>query len=143
MVECCVPWLECSPKSFSCQTGAATQIQVWAQLEDLREGTHGALEALRVESNGGTETIEATLTLALIPKLKVSAHELQVGESKQTHFQLENQGNGTVLLTRNNRRVKTLGPGKSTRLTTNGNDVVEVRLDSGPSANGYWRRDPN
>ena len=95
-IESCVSWLDCSPSSFSCPTGAATQIEVRARLADLREGTHDALEALRVESNGGTEVIEARLVLALTPKLYVSTQELDIGKTSQALFQLENQGHGTL-----------------------------------------------
>ena len=58
-------------------------------------------------------------------------------------YQVENLGAGTVRVTRNGRRVKTLTSGQSMRLTADGGDSIAVTLIGGAEANGYWMRDPD
>ena len=90
------PWLDRDPVSFVCPTGISKQIEINANLEGLREGTYDAADAVYVASNGGSETIQARLILALAPQLRVSVDSLQFGDASQTVFQLENQGYGTL-----------------------------------------------
>jgi hypothetical protein len=95
-IEALVSWLTCSQTSFVCPTGVSVEIEVQVNLENLQEGTYNALDAIRVESNGGTEAIEANLTLNLTPRLHVSAQELRFGDETELVFALENQGYGTL-----------------------------------------------
>jgi serine/threonine protein kinase len=95
-VEALVSWLTCSQSSFACPTGVSTEIDVQVNLENLQEGTYNALDAIRVESNGGTEAIEANLALNLTPRLHVSPQELHFGDETEIVFALENQGYGTL-----------------------------------------------
>lgn len=95
-VEASVPWLKCSPASFSCAAGVSTEIEVRAVLDDLREGSEDALEAIQVQSNGGTETIGARLTLALAPELALSTDHIDLGATGKGAFELENRGYGTL-----------------------------------------------
>jgi hypothetical protein len=91
-----VAWLTCRPTLFVCQTGVSVPIEVEAVLDELREGTHHAIDALQVTSNAGTEPVEVTLTLELTPRLKVSTEDLQVDESGKSAFEIENVGEGTL-----------------------------------------------
>lgn len=91
-----VPWLTCQPTSFVCQTGVSVPIEVEAVLDGLREGTHHATDALQVTSNAGTEAVEVTLILELMPRLKVSTEDLQLDESGRSAFDIENAGEGTL-----------------------------------------------
>jgi serine/threonine protein kinase len=91
-----VPWLRCEPQEFECATGVSTQIQVQANLEDLREGTYTAVDALRIESNAGNQEISASLALSLTPSLHLSRDALEFDEASPGSFQIENQGYGTL-----------------------------------------------
>jgi hypothetical protein len=91
-----VPWLRCTPAAFACDTGVSAQIAVDAVLEDLRESTYNALSAIHVESNGGSETVEATLHIVLRPVLGLSVDALDMHETPRTTFELANRGEGTL-----------------------------------------------
>jgi hypothetical protein len=96
-----VPWLTCEPQTFVCETGAATQIQISADLEHLRaheqaQGTQEAPDALVVNSNAGTQEIGARLTLHLTARLHLAPQELRLSDTTEAEFQLENQGYGTL-----------------------------------------------
>jgi hypothetical protein len=91
-----VPWLNCKPTEFMCETGVAVQVEVQAKLDDLHEGHFDAVDALLVESNGGTQAIDARLTLALTPSLHVTPAELRFENQTQASFSIENRGYGTL-----------------------------------------------
>jgi serine/threonine protein kinase len=91
-----VPWLSCQPTQFQCETGAAVQIEVQAQLEDLREGRYEAVDALLVQSNGGEREIDVGLRLELTPSLHVSPADLRFKQELQSAFFIENRGYGTL-----------------------------------------------
>jgi hypothetical protein len=91
-----VPWLRCSPGTFSCDTGVSAQIVVDVLLDDLRESTYSAAPAIRVESNGGSETVEATLHLVLKPVLHISTDDLDMRDEPRASFELANRGEGTL-----------------------------------------------
>ena len=95
-VEAQVPWLTCSPITFACPTGVSMQVDVHANLEGLQENTYSSPDAIRIESNGGVDTIEADLRLSLSPMLYVSTRELQFGDRTEMTFEIENQGYGTL-----------------------------------------------
>ncbi|MBN1581476.1 MAG: protein kinase [Anaerolineae bacterium] len=92
-----VPWLIAEPAEFECAAGMSAQIQVRAALEEnAHQGTHYAPDALRVESNAGSREIEASLTLALTPRLHIKTRKLVLkGEQEQTLL-LENSGYGSL-----------------------------------------------
>jgi hypothetical protein len=96
MVQPGVPWLSCVPTEFVCETGAAVQIEVKAKLDDLHEGHYDAVDALVVESNGGSREIDARLVLTLTPDLHVSPTELRFKDETQGAFLIENRGYGTL-----------------------------------------------
>jgi serine/threonine-protein kinase len=91
-----VPWLTLTPQTFTCATGVSTQIQVQANLEGIKSGTYQAIDALLIESNGGSETVSASLALTLSPKLHIASSYLHFGHSPEQVLQLENQGYGTL-----------------------------------------------
>jgi hypothetical protein len=91
-----VPWLSCEPTEFECPTGVSTQIQVSAILEDLHEGTYQAPDALGIESNAGSQTVDVALTLSLTPVLRLSTEALVFAETSEQVLRLENQGYGTL-----------------------------------------------
>jgi len=130
-IESRVPWLTCRPMSFLCQTGVSAPIEVEAVPEELREGTHHALDALQVTSNAGAESVEATLTLELTPRLKVSTEDLQIDESGKSTFEIENVGEGTLRVQvvplqdwiAVNRRDWTIKAGKKARVRVTVSDV--------------------
>jgi hypothetical protein len=95
-IQAQVPWLSCEPGSFDCATGAAVEVEVKANVEDLREGTYDARDALLVESNGGTATIDARLALTLTPGLHLSPQELTFESETQAVLWIENRGYGTL-----------------------------------------------
>jgi hypothetical protein len=117
--------------SFLCQTGVSAPIEVEAVPEELREGTHHALDALQVTSNAGAESVEATLTLELTPRLKVSTEDLQIDESGKSTFEIENVGEGTLRVQvvplqdwiAVNRRDWTIKAGKKARVRVTVSDV--------------------
>jgi hypothetical protein len=95
-VEALVPWLHCTPARFSCETGVSAQIAVDALLEKLREGTYSAASAIRVESNGGSETVEAVMRVVLRPEMSLSVEGLDMRDASRTSFELANTGEGTL-----------------------------------------------
>lgn len=137
-----VPWLACEPQAFECPTGVSTQIQASARLEDLREGTYAAADALLVESNGGHEAVDVRLILTLSPELHVSPQILHFNDRSDGVVELENQGYGTLRVQvvpsaewlTVNRRDWTIKPGKKVRVRVNlvdapanGTGSIEVR----------------
>jgi hypothetical protein len=115
----------------------STQIQVQAALEGLRDGTYEAIDALRVESNGGSQEIRASLTLKLRPELHFTPPTLDFSDTLERSILLENRGHGTlrVQITPREpwmavgRRNWTIKPGKRAR--------VRVSLiDAPPGAEG-------
>jgi hypothetical protein len=91
-----VPWLSCKPTAFECETGSAVQIEVWANLDDLHQGNYDAVDALVVESNGGSREIDARLVLTLTPDLHVSPTKLRFKDETRATLTLENRGYGTL-----------------------------------------------
>jgi hypothetical protein len=94
------PWLSCRPEMFECHSGASTQIKVRALPEGLREGDHDVTEALRIESNGGSEEVGVRLTVALVPRLHLPSHSLRFSrqEPATQQVRMENQGYGDLRL---------------------------------------------
>lgn len=95
-VEPLVPWLRCKPTSFSCPTGVTVLVEVEGLPHEVREGTHRSLDAVRIQSNGGTEALAATLTLELTPRLRVSSEDITLDETGKSTFEIENAGEGTL-----------------------------------------------
>ena len=98
-----VPWLTCEPGAFECAAGVAVQIQVRASMDDLqaseRTRTHETQEvsnALIVQSNAGTQEIDARLTVLLTPRLKLAPSALELEQDAEAAFYLENEGYGTL-----------------------------------------------
>ncbi len=126
-----VPWLTCEPTSFVCATGLSVAVQVRAEPEGMREGTHEAIDALVIESNGGRQEVGARLTLTLVPRLHLTPHSLHFDDGVQ-HLYLENKGYGALRVEvvpqaewiAVNRREWTIKAGKRAR--------VEVRLVNAP-----------
>jgi len=90
-VETLVPWLECEPASFRIATGASAQITVLGKPQEKSEHLH-AIDAIRIDSNGGTESVEASLSLSLTAKLHLSARDLAVDSSGMASFEIANPG---------------------------------------------------
>lgn len=131
-----LPWLSCRPETFECESGASVQIEVQARPEGLREGDHDSTDALRIESNGGSEEVSARLTVALVPRLHLSSRSLRFsgpGPATQQVW-LENQGHGVLRVRvtpgddwlRVNRRKWTIKSGRKARLE------VTAALDDAP-----------
>jgi hypothetical protein len=130
------PWLSCRPEMFECNSGASTQIEVQALPEGLREGDHDVTEALRIESNGGSEEVGIRLTVALVPRLHLPSHSLRFSrqEPATQQVQMENQGYGDLRLQvvpgadwiKVNRREWTIKGGRKAHLK------VTVVLDDAP-----------
>jgi len=131
-----VPWLSCQPKAFECDSGVSAQIEVQALPEGLRQGDYDVVDALQIESNGGSEEIDARLTVALMPRLHLSTpslHFSQQGPATQ-QIQMENQGHGALRVRvvpraewiKVNRREWTIKSGRKARLN------VTVALDEAP-----------
>jgi hypothetical protein len=140
-IEVRVPWLACRPQTFVCETGASALIAVQARPEGLREGLHDAADALRIESNGGNETVDARLAVVLVPRLHLSHHSLRFapGEPETQQIQMENRGHGNLRLRvipgadwiRVNRREWTVKGGRKARLK-----ITVARDDAPPGATG-------
>ena len=90
-VETLVPWLECDPASFHIPTGASAQITVLAKPPEKSERLY-AVDAIRVDSNGGTANIEAGLSLSLTAKLQLSTRDLTLDSSGTASFEVTNPG---------------------------------------------------
>lgn len=90
-VETQVPWLECEPAVFCITTGASAQITVQGKPQEKNEHLH-ALDAIRVNSNGGTESIEASLSLSLTARLQLSTKDLAIASSGTASFAIANTG---------------------------------------------------
>lgn len=133
IIRSTVPWLRPVPDTFVCDTGVSTQIQIEPDLEELKEGTYQALNALVVESNAGSEAIDVRLTLALIPRLHLSPERLLFDQALEQTLYLENVGYGSLRVQvvpdkawiAVNRRDWTIKPGKQVR--------VRVRLIDAPA----------
>ena len=95
-IEPQVSWLKCHPTSFACQTGVTILVEVEGVLQEVREGTYRAADALRISSNGGTESVEAALTLELTPGLRVLSEDVTMDETGRSTFEIENVGEGTL-----------------------------------------------
>ena len=91
-----VPWLTASPTEFECDAGMSTQIQVQANLQEIKEGVHEAFDGLRITSNAGEREIDVRLTLTLTPRLHVAATELLFEREQTQTLLLENQGYGNL-----------------------------------------------
>jgi hypothetical protein len=72
------------------------EIVVQAKLDDLREGHYDAVDALLVESNGGSRGIDADLRLILTPSLHFSPSELRFQDETQASLFIENRGYGML-----------------------------------------------
>jgi hypothetical protein len=90
------------------------------------------MDALRVESNAGSQEIGAHLSLKLTPKLHLSPPALRFGEATEQTLELRNHGYGTLRVQvvpqepwiNVNRQEWTIKPGKKIR--------VKVRLVEAP-----------
>jgi len=71
-------------------------VEVEGVLEEVREGTCRAADALRISSNGGTESVEAAMTLELTPRLRVLSEDVTVDATGRSAFEIENVGEGTL-----------------------------------------------
>jgi hypothetical protein len=137
-----VSWLTCQPETFDCDSGASAQIEVRALPEGfLREGDHHVAEALQIVSNGGSEEVDVRLTVALVPRLRLSSHSLSFSRQGPTTQQisLENEGYGDLRLqvvprtnwVKVNRREWTIKGGRKARLK-----VTAALEDAPPSGAG-------
>jgi len=147
-VSSTVPWLTCAPQTFDCNTGAWVELQVEALLQDLREGTVDAPDALHIESNAGSQDVSTKLSLVLYPELHVSPKELVLDRDAATSdFWLENRGFGPLRLrvtTRApwisiDRRDWTIKVGKRVRVRValadpppKGSTTIDIDLPDGP-----------
>lgn len=95
-VQSNVPWLKCEPSEFQCETGAAVNVAVEANLDELHEGHYDAVDALLIQSNEGEREIDAHLKLTLTPRLHITPTELCFKDETQATFTIENQGYGTL-----------------------------------------------
>jgi hypothetical protein len=91
-----VPWLAVDPPAFECPTGASMQVRVQAMPEGLRAGTNDVVEALLVESNGGSEEIGVHLNVVLVSNLVVRPESLAFKSDGPSELELvlENNGRG-------------------------------------------------
>lgn len=140
-IEVQVPWLACAPQTFACETGASALIKVQARPDGLREGLYQPSDALKIESSGGSETIDVQITVVLVPRLHLSDLSLRFApDGPQTlQLQMENQGHGNLRLTvltgadwiQVNRQEWTVKGGRKARLK-----VTVARDDAPPGATG-------
>ncbi len=141
-IESLVPWLQCRPTSFACATGVTVLVEVEGLPQQVREGTHSSPDALRIQSNGGTESLAAALTLELIPRLRVPSEDVTVDEAGRSAFEIENAGEGTLRVEvvplqewiAVNRREWTIKAGKKARVRisaasvpSEGSGEIEIR----------------
>jgi hypothetical protein len=124
-------------QAFDCATGVSKQIQVQANLEGMKAGTYAAPDAIVIESNGGNETIGASLTLSQSPELHISPQSLRFDDTPEQVLHLANQGYGVLRVQvipgeewiAVNRREWSIKAGRTAR--------VRVRLvDAPPGAEG-------
>ena len=132
-VESLVPWLQCRPLSFVCPTGVTVLITVEGLPQEVREGTHSSPDAIRIQSNGGTESLAGTLVLELTPRLRVQSDDVTIDEAGGSTLEIENAGEGTLRVEvvplqewiMVNRREWTIKAGRKAR--------VRISADSLPS----------
>ncbi len=92
-----VSWLSVEPSEWACEAGMSLPVQVQADPQGQREGTHQIGDALLVESNAGRQTVSARLTLELIPRLHIETQELVFVDTNAAQvLPLENQGYGSL-----------------------------------------------
>ncbi|MFZ5918419.1 MAG: BACON domain-containing protein [Chloroflexota bacterium] len=135
-ITSCVPWLTVEPTVFANESGAATLIDIVAQPQGLREGRHDVTAALKIESNGGAETIDARIEIVLRPCLHVEVESLHFARNQpeKQGVRLENQGYSVLRLQvvpsaswiTINRQEWTIKEGKKGRLE------IGVDLDEAP-----------
>lgn len=130
-IESLVPWLQCRPASFSCATGVTVLVDVEGLPGQVREGTHSNPEAVRIQSNGGTESLAATLTLELTPRLQLLSEDVLIDETGKSTLEIENTGEGTLRVEvvplqewiAVNRRAWTIKAGKKARVRISAVDL--------------------
>lgn len=98
-----VPWLQAFPREFALEPGGMAQITVTADLAGLPDGPISMAQALRVQSNGGVESMSLQATVSA-PRLTLTQDRLNFGavvhgQSPELGLMLNNEGTAALALT--------------------------------------------
>lgn len=102
-VRSLVPWLQAFPREYSIEPGGLTQITVTADLAGLPDGPISIAQALRVQSNGGVQSMSLQAHVSA-PRLVVAQERLDFGavahgQSSEVGLLLTNGGTAELALT--------------------------------------------
>ncbi|MFP3897597.1 MAG: BACON domain-containing protein [Anaerolineales bacterium] len=94
------PWLQARPEAFGCPPDDTIEITLTMDSTDLSDGLIHVPQAVRVETNGGTETLTLQAHVHA-PEIVLDTRELAfgalfAGEKKHLHLRLHNDGSAPL-----------------------------------------------
>ncbi|MGM0401923.1 MAG: BACON domain-containing protein, partial [Chloroflexota bacterium] len=94
------PWLQARPEAFGCAPADAIEVTLTMDSTDLSDGPIQLPQAIRVKTNGGTETLPLQAHVHA-PNLVLDNRELAfgslfAGEQKHLHLHLHNDGSAPL-----------------------------------------------
>ena len=95
-----VPWLQVHPQQFTCPPQEMVQLTVNVDTVGLADGLIDVPQALRIQSNGGNQTLSLRLQVRA-PKLALGASQLSfgtvpMGETREQRITVRNEGSAPL-----------------------------------------------
>jgi serine/threonine protein kinase len=99
-VRSVVPWLQVSPREFTCAPGEMAQVTVSADSVGLPDGALDLPQAVRLQSNGGAATLSLHM-LVHAPRMALETAELAfgnvpLGEARERQLTIRNDGSAQL-----------------------------------------------